>query len=225
MTSHLHREIENLKRQILGLSAVVEENVQRSVRALVNRDPALAAEAIRTDGEKVDMEEVNVEEECLKILALHQPVASDLRFIIAILKINNDLERVGDMAVNIAERAVFLSTAPPLELPIDIRAMCEKAQGMLKRSLDALVNRDPDLAREVCAQDDEVDEMNRANYQAIQDRMRTHPDEIECLMHFLAISRHLERVADHATNISEDVIYMVEGEIARHRSADYDTQF
>ena len=225
MTRHLHREIENLKQQILSLSAVVEENVQRSVRALVNRDETLAAEAVRLDEDKVDRTEVDVEEECLKILALHQPVASDLRFIIAVLKINNDLERVGDMAVNIAERAEHLAKACPVEVPIDIRAMCEKAQSMLKRSLDALVNLDADLARGVCAQDDEVDELNRANYAAIQERIRTHPDDIEYLMHILAVSRHLERIADHATNIAEDVLYMVEGEIVRHRAADYDSQF
>jgi len=225
MPTHLHREIERLKQQILALSAVVEENVQRSVHALVERDTALAAEAIRLDDDEVDTAEVDVEEECLKILALYQPVASDLRFIIAVLKINGDLERIGDMAVNIAERANFLSGACPVDVPIDIRTMCERAQSMLKRSLDALVNLDSALAREVCAGDDEVDELNRRNYAAIQEGMRANPDDIECLMHYLAVSRHLERIGDHATNIAEDVIYMVEGEIARHRSADYETQF
>ncbi len=225
MTRHLDREIERLKRMLLGLSAVVEENVQRSVRALVRRDEALAREAIRLDDEAVDGAEVEVEEECLKALALHQPVASDLRFIIAVLKINADLERVGDMAVNIAERAVFLSEASPLDLPIDMRTMCEKAQSMLKRSLDALVNLDAKLAWEVCGDDDEVDELNRASYDAIQTRIRENPAEVECLMHFLAVARHLERIADHATNIAEDVIYMVDGQIVRHRARDYRSQF
>ncbi|MBM3475759.1 MAG: phosphate signaling complex protein PhoU [Armatimonadetes bacterium] len=225
MSRHLHREVENLKQQILALSAVVEENVQRSVRALVDRDLARAAEAIRIDDEQIDQAEVDVEEECLKILALHQPVASDLRFIIAVLKINSDIERVGDMAVNIAERADYLAKACYVEAPVDIRAMCEKAQSMLKGSLDALVNLDADLARRVCAQDDEVDNLNRDNYAAIQDRIRQFPEEIECLMHILAVSRHLERIADHATNIAEDVVYMVEGEIVRHRAKDYATQF
>ena len=225
MARHLDREIERLKRMLLALSAVVEENVQRSVRALVNHDEALAREAVDADEEQIDGAEVEVEEECLKVLALHQPVASDLRFIIAVLKINSDLERVGDMAANVAERALYLSHACPVDLPIDIRAMCEQAQSMLKRSLDALVNLDAQLALQVCADDDGVDELNRANYDAIQARIREAPDEVECLLHFLAVSRHLERIADHATNIAEDVIYMVEGEIVRHHAADYRSQF
>ncbi|MGQ9731462.1 MAG: phosphate signaling complex protein PhoU [Candidatus Zipacnadales bacterium] len=225
MTSHLHREIENLKKKLLALSALVEDNLRRSVRALITRDRALAAEAVRVDDEQIDISEVDVEEDSLKILALHQPVATDLRFIIAVLKINNDLERVGDMAVNIAERADYLAQTGPVEIPIDIRTMCEKAQAMLRQSLDALINMDANLARQVCANDDEVDDLNRANYAAVQDRIRAHPDDIECLMHILAVSRHLERIADHATNIAEDVIYMVEGEIVRHRSRDYGSQF
>jgi phosphate transport system protein len=225
MARHLDREVDRLKQMLLALSAVVEENLQRSVRALVSRDESLAREAVQVDEDAVDGAEVEVEEECLKILALHQPVASDLRFIIAVLKINSDLERVGDMAVNIAERALYLHQACAVEPPIDIRTMCEKAQAMLKRSLDALVNLDAALALRVCAADDEVDELNRANYDAIQARILEVPEETECLMHFLAVSRHLERVADHATNIAEDVIYMVEGEIVRHHAADYRSQF
>ncbi|MBM3497457.1 MAG: phosphate signaling complex protein PhoU [Armatimonadetes bacterium] len=225
MARHLDREIQQLKQLLLALSAVVEENLQRSVKALVDRDETLAREAMRVDEEQVDHAEVEVEEECLKVLALHQPVASDLRLIIAVLKINSDLERIGDMAVNIAERAVYLHQACAVELPIDIRAMCAKAQLMLKQSLDALVNLDAALALRVCAGDDEVDELNRANYEAIQARIRQAPDETECLMHYLAVSRHLERIADHATNIAEDVIYMVEGEIVRHHAADYRSQF
>lgn len=225
MTRHLHREIRNIEKKILGLSAVVQQNVERSVRALVERDRRLAAEAMRVDDEEIDTTEVIIEEDCLKILALHQPVASDLRFLISVLKINNDLERIGDMAVNIAERADYLADTCAEDPPIDIRPMCQKTQEMLRRSLDALVNLDADMARSVLAQDDEVDELNRANYAAIQDRIRSNPDQIEPLMHYLAVSRHLERIADHATNIAEDVIYMVAGEIVRHRATDYHSQF
>lgn len=224
MTSHLHREIESLKLKLLSLSAVVEEQVQKAVKALHERDAELARRVIHADDEEVDKAEVDVEEECLKVLALHQPVATDLRFIVAVLKINNDLERVGDMAVNIAERAGFLAQQP-VEVPFDFREMAHKAQSMLKMSLDALVNMDPELGRRVCATDDEVDTMNREMYDRVQQRIREHPEHVECLMHFLAVSRHLERVADHATNIAEDVIYMVTGEIVRHKAEDYSAQF
>lgn len=165
----------------------------------------------------------SVEEDCLKILALHQPVAIDLRYIISVLKINNDLERTGDLAVNIAERAAFLATQERLEIPFDFSGMAEKAQSMLKRSLDALVKMDADLAREVCASGDEVDAINRDMYIQVQEGIRKHPKRLECLVHILSVSRHLERVADLATNIAEDVIYVIKGEIVRHRTEDYDS--
>jgi phosphate transport system protein len=224
MDSHLHREVERIKTKILALSAVVEDNVRRSVKALVDCDADLAAEAIALDDSKIDGTEVEIEEECLKILALHQPVASDLRFIIAVLKINNDLERVGDKAVNIARRAVYLSQACPAFVPFDLMEMATRSQSMLKRSLDALVNLDTDLARHVTGEDEAMDETNRANYNIIERRMGTHPAEIPVLMHYLAVSRQLERIADHATNIAEDVIYMVDGDIIRHQATDYQSQ-
>jgi phosphate transport system protein len=165
--------------------------------------------------------EVGVEEDCLKILALHQPVAIDLRFIVAVLKINNDLERIGDLAVNIAERSAFLSKHPPFGFSLGLVEMADRAQDMLKHSLDALINLDSGLAQEVCAADDEIDAMNRQMYLKIQDAIRSNPGKLESLIHLLSVSRHLERIADHATNIAEDVIYMVEGRIARHRTEDY----
>jgi len=165
--------------------------------------------------------EVDVEEECLKILALYQPVAIDLRFIITALKINNDLERIGDLAVNIAERSEFLARQPEVHVPLDLEKMTEKTQSMLTKSLDALVNMDCDLAHQVCAADDEVDAMNRQMYLTVQDGIRQHPEQLESLIHLLSASRHLERIADHATNIAEDVIYMAEGQIVRHRAEDY----
>jgi phosphate transport system protein len=223
MAAHLRREIENLKREILALGAQVETAVREATTAMVNRDEALAMRVIDNDV-LIDEKEVQVEEDCLKILALHQPVAIDLRFIIAVLKINNDLERVGDLAVNVAERAAFLATVPPVSISLDWRAMALKAQEMLKKSIDALVNLSPSQAREAITSDDEVDAMNRQMYIVIQEAIRTRPDQAEALIHMLSASRHLERIADHATNIAEDVIYMAEGTIVRHKTEDYKSQ-
>jgi phosphate transport system protein len=223
MVMHLQREIERLKKDILHLSAVVEESAQRAVKALEERDGHLAKRVIENDYQ-IDRMEVEVEEECLKILALYQPVAIDLRYIVAILKINNDLERIGDLAVNIAERAAFLSTKERLDIPFDFSGMARKAQSMLRRSLDALIRMDANLARDVCASDDEVDAMNREMYVQVQKGIRQDPDRLERLIHVLSASRHLERIADHATNIAEDVIYMIEGEIVRHRAEDYNSE-
>lgn len=217
---HIEREIDKLKREILALGAVVEESLHNAVRALEDRDTALARQTIEGDP-AIDQMEVDVEENCLKVLALHQPVARDLRLIIAILKINNDLERVGDLAVNIAERALFLATKEKLEIPLDFVHMAEVAKQMLKKSLDALVGENPALAHEVCRMDDEVDAINREMYGVIQDAIRTRPERLESLIHLLSVSRHLERVGDSATNIAEDVIYMIEGVIVRHKVERY----
>ncbi|MDD5327390.1 MAG: phosphate signaling complex protein PhoU, partial [Phycisphaerae bacterium] len=162
-----------------------------------------------------------IEEDCLKILALHQPVAIDLRFIVTVLKINNDLERIGDLAVNIAERAVFLAGQPKINISTDLADMAHTAQSMLKRSIDALINHDAELAHEVCASDNIVDKMNRQMYLKIQKAILENPEQISSLIHLLSTSRHLERIADHTTNIAEDVIYMIEGQIARHRTKEY----
>ena len=220
MTTHLQREIDKLKKMILYMGAEVEDTVRKAVDALVTKNSALAEEVIQSD-ELMDQLEVEIEEDCLKILALHQPVAIDLRYVIAILKINNDLERIGDLGVNIAERASYLATHQPIDLPLDFQGMAELSQLMLKRSLDALVNSDPILARQVRASDDEVDAMNRHMYSLIQEFIRNNPERVEQLLHLLSVSRHLERIADQATNIAEDVIYMVEGEIVRHQPEDF----
>ncbi len=220
MPVHLQREIENLKKEILTVGAMAELSVQEAMLAVQRRDEGLARRVIEKDIQ-IDRMEVEVEEACLKILALYQPVAIDLRFIIAVLKINNDLERVGDLAVNLAERALFLSSQPEVDVEFDFTAMAVKTKGMLKKSLDALVNLNPLLAREVCACDDEIDAMNRQMYITMQDAVNTYPNQVEGLMHLLSASRHLERIADHATNIAEDVIYMIEGEIVRHRTEEY----
>lgn len=225
MAGHFLKEIEKLKQQLLVLGAVVEDSLRKAVRSIEEHDADMARQVILADTE-IDHREVDVEEECLKILALHQPVATDLRFVIAVMKINNDLERIGDLAVNIAERAVFLSTMPPPEVPLDFTRMMENVQSMVKKSLDALVRLDGALAREVCADDDAVDAMNREMYDVIKDGIQRRPtrENINVMIHLLSVSRHLERIADHATNIAEDLIYMIEGEIVRHRTEDYKSQ-
>ena len=220
MSKHLHRELDRLKKHILSLSALVEESVRDAVRSLEKRDEVLAVKVIEADLE-VDHAEVDMEEECLKILALHQPVAVDLRFIVAVLKINSDLERVGDLAVNIAEQAAYLATQEPVDVPFDFPGMAEKTQWMLNRSLDALVNMDSDLARKVCASDDEVDAINREMYGQVQEGIRKRLDQMGCLIRLLEVSRNLERIADLATNVAEDVVYMTDGEIIRHRAEDF----
>lgn len=214
--THLQREIDHLKKRILSLSAIVEESVRNAARAISDRDLSLALRTIENDG-TVDQLEVEVEEDCLKILALHQPVAIDLRYIIATLKINNDLERIADLAVNMAERASFLATREPIEIPYDFPRMASIAQQQLKRSIDALVDLDATLAGQVIDADDELDALNRLTYSRISESLRQAPERQEEYIQLLAVSRHLERIGDHATNIAEDVIYMVDGVIARHR--------
>lgn len=216
MTVHLINAIDHLKKGILAVATVVEENLLKAVRALETRDPKLARNIIDGDDE-VDRMEVALEEDCLKTLALHQPVAIDLRYIVAILKINSDLERIGDLAVNIAQRAEYLIAREKVDIDFDYRGMARKAERMVEKSLDALVHMDTALAREVCAADDEVDEMNRLVLERVQEAIRQDPQGMDRYLQYLLVARYLERVGDHATNIAEDVVYMVEGEIVRHR--------
>ena len=218
---HFSRELEKIKNQILSLGALVEERVRMALQAVENNDGDLAQDIIKNDHE-IDEMEVEIEEECLKVLALHQPVAVDLRFLIAVIKINNDLERIGDQAVNIAERVDVISKRDLSDFFFDYTSMGEKAQQMLKMSLDALVNMDYDQAFEVVMMDDIVDEIKSEAYDRIKKAMGEHPDKIGYLINLLLISRHIERLADHATNIAEEVIYMIEGEIIRH--AQYDRE-
>ena len=220
MAEHLHREIENLKKKLLTVSARVETALREATLSIESEDPELAQKVIDRDLEIDDLE-VEVEEECLKILALHQPVATDLRFIVAVLKINNDLERIGDLAVNIAERSLFLASHSLPNVDFDFVEMANKAQAMLTKSLDALVNFSTDLASQVRTSDDEIDALNRQMYIQVQKAVRTNPEDISALTHMLSTSRHLERVADLATNIAEDVIYMIQGRIVRHQPEDY----
>jgi phosphate transport system protein len=212
----LRREIDKLKRSLLALSAMVEASVLKAVRAFQERNEVLAREVIDNDP-VIDQKEVDLEEECLKILALHQPVAIDLRFIVAILKINNDLERIGDLAVNIAERAAALAKDRKLDVSFDISAMTAEVETMLKQCLNALMGLNPHLAREVIEQDDNVDGMNRDIIASVLAAIQKNPEQADYLIRFISVSRNLERIGDLATNIAEDVIYMVDGEIVRHR--------
>jgi phosphate transport system protein len=212
---HFSRELEKIKKLILSLGAKVEEQVRMATQAVETHDAELAQQIIKSDYD-VDEMEVEIEEECLKILALHQPVAVDLRFLIAVIKINNDLERIGDQAVNIAERVDVIAKRDLSDLFFDYTSMGEKVQEMLKMSLDALVSMDYDLAYSVVMRDDEVDQIKSDAYDRIKQAMSNHPDKIGYLINLLLISRHLERLADHATNIAEEVIYLIEGEIVRH---------
>jgi len=216
MSKHLVHDLDRLKKEILAMGAMVEESINRAISALVNRDVALARQVLEGD-DAIDRKEVEVEDMCLKMLALHQPVAVDLRYIIAVLKVNNDLERMGDLAQNIAERALFLATHEPIEVDLDFSRMVELVRRMVGQSLDALVNQDPVLARRVCVQDDEVDRLQKHMFEMLQSVMIKDPRTIERAIHVISVSRHLERIADSATNVAEDIVFMVEGDIIRHR--------
>ena len=215
MRVHLQRDVEKLKRNILALSAEVESDVRTAVRAIEQRDEELARQVIDREAQ-INAMEVEVEDEGLKILALHQPVAADLRYIIAVLKINQDLERIGDLAVHIAERGLFLCGQPPTDIPFRLGEMADKAQTMLKKILDAFVNLNDRAAHEVCSSDSEIDVINRDIFQQVKKAVIQKPERFENLLQIMHIARHLERIADHATNIAEDLIYLIEGRIVRH---------
>ena len=215
MRAHFQRDVDKVKRQILALSAEVESDVRTAVRAVEDRDPDLVQEVIEREA-RIDVMEVDVEEECLKALALYQPVAGDLRFIVTTIKINTTLERVGDLAVNIAERARLLAVMDQPVVAFDMADMAAKAQRMVASALDALVHSDGELARAVLLADDEVDDLDRELTATLNAAAREHPEWLDPLIQLLQVSRFIERVADHATSIAEDVIYMAEGEIPRH---------
>ncbi len=215
MSVHLQREIDDLKKHLLSICALAEEQVQLAVRAFIDRNAELARQ-VEAGDEEIDLREVEVEEDCLKVLALYQPVAIDLRLIVSALKINNDLERIGDLAVNIARKGAAIAALPPMEIPFDLQAMSEKTQAMLRGSVDALVNMDVEGANAVSARDDEIDCMKHDLRRKVQELIRTDPSNVEFFLNLLAVSRNLERIADLASNIAEDVIYMAEGRIVRH---------
>ncbi len=215
MGVHLHTELNKLKKKLLLLSALVESNLSRAVEAVLNVDHQLARKVIAAD-EDVDFQEIEVEEECLKILALHQPVATDLRFVISALKINNDLERIGDLTSNIAHRSMNIKGTDVQDIPFDFKDMALKTKLMLNNALQALINMDVQLAHQVCRADDEIDKINRETFHITREKIKEFPDRVEYYLNWRSISKHLERIADYATNISEDIIYMIDGVIVRH---------
>jgi phosphate transport system protein len=218
MAKHLLRDLDNLQRDLVALAGLVEEAVYKAVRALHERDVRLAREVIAGDGQ-IDQEENLLNEECLKILALHQPVAIDLRRIAAAMMITTDLERVGDLAEEISERAIDLADGPPLPIPARLQRMADVATIMVRQSLDAFVNLNKEQAQRVLRMDDEVDRYNVEVIAELVQMMKANPERIEAGLSLFSATRHLERIADHATNIAEEVLYLIEGEIVRHRPA------
>lgn len=218
MRIHLERDMSRLHRDLLLMCSMVEELIHTAVDTL-KRPSTEAAASLKERDNEIDAWDVQIENECLKVLALHQPVANDLRRICSVLKIIGELERVADLGVHIAERACGMMSRPDISVPEKLKDMANHAVDMLHRSIDSYVELDGDLARKVCGEDEEVDELNRQIIRELTGRMQESPDLVEPLMHLFSASRHVERIADHATNIAEDVVYMVEGEIIRHRNA------
>jgi phosphate transport system protein len=216
---HLQREIDRLKRKVLALGALVEDNLRSAFQAIERRDPVMARRVIATD-HVIDQNEVDVEEECLKILALYQPVAGDLRFLVAVIKITSELERIGDLGSNIAERALQLVDEHPVQVPHGFAVMEDRTGAILEKALDALVRQDAEVARLVLAADDEIDLLYSELIDELKSVIRSEPEHLDAIVLLFSVARYLERLADHATNIAEDVLYMVEGEIHRHQLPD-----
>ncbi len=216
MSLHFQRDLENLKKEILFIGGLVEESINNSILALKNRDVALAESVIAKEY-IIDDKEVGIEEECLKILALHQPVATDLRFVVVVLKVNNDLERMGDLATNIAQRALFLSKHDPLpDLVEFINDLFIMVQKMVKDTINALIIMNTDLAQSVILSDDAVDDINRLMHKKVNETIMEDSSTTERAINLLSTSRYLERIADLSTNIAEDVIFMIDGNVVRH---------
>ena len=219
MAKHLEKELERLKKLIYSLSARVDESLELAVKSIQENDIELARKVIAAD-RNIDALEVEVEEECLKALALYQPVAIDLRFIIAVMKMTSDLERIGDLAADIAKNGIAINQAEKPKIPLDLHQMAYLVKTIVRKSLDSLVNIDPYLAREVIRDDDEINAMKAEMKDEILAALQREPEHAETLMTLLAVTSRLERIGDHASNIAEDVIYMVEAEIVRHQPSD-----
>ncbi len=217
MDTHFHKELEELKENLLKMAGLVEETINFSVQSLVKRDSDLIRKTFANE-ERINTLEIAIEDMCLKLLALRQPMAGDLRFITGAMKIITDLERMGDQAVNIAERAVSLNQEPQLKPYIDIPRMAETVQSMVKDVLDAFVNRDSKLARSVCGRDDLVDGLNDQIFRELLTFMMSDPTTTARAVHLMIVSRCLERIADHATNIAEDVIFMIDAVVIKHHA-------
>lgn len=214
---HFVEELEQLKTKLLEMSALVESSIQRSILAVTQKDRGAAEEVFRTEV-RINAIEIEIDEFAINLLALQQPMAADLRLIVAALKINTDLERMGDLAVSIAERALSLIDGPVIKPMIDIPHIAGLVQSMVRKALDAFVMRDPDLARSVLASDDAVDSLRTACYHELVSYMESDPEHIQQALHLLVVTRNLERIADHSTNIAEDVLFLVKGVDVRHHA-------
>ena len=219
---HFQEELDQLKRRLLEMGGLAEEHVRQAIKGLVERDQALTDRVLSGD-EPLNALHIEIDNRCFTLLALHQPMAADLRTIVAAVKINTDLERVGDLAVNIAEAATRYATHPPVKKLIDIPRMATIAQSMLRDALDAFVRRDTALAQRVLDEDDKLDDLKTQIFRELLTYMLQDPTTIEPALDLILVSRHLERIGDHATNIAEDVIFIVSARDVRHHAADQST--
>ncbi|HUI08317.1 MAG TPA: phosphate signaling complex protein PhoU [Verrucomicrobiae bacterium] len=217
MERHFDQELAGLKEALLRMAGLAERSVAQSLKALVQRDHELS-KAVDEDDEQIDKLEIEIDDRCIKLLALRQPIATDLRFITMAMKISSELERIGDQAVNIAHRAEELNREPLLKPLVDIPRMAEHAQGMIHDSLDAFVYAKPDLARQVIARDEKVDLLNRQLHRELTSFMIEDPHTITRCLNLMSIAHNLERIGDHATNIAEDIVYLYEGRDIRHQN-------
>lgn len=216
-SAHYERELQEIKESLLYLGAMIEKAIERAMDALLNRDSDLARRVIEDDAQ-IDQLDVETEEKCIRVLALRQPTARDLRFIATAIKINGHLERIGDMAVNIAERAIILNEEPPVKPYIDLPRMADIARGMIRESLDALVNENVELANKVRRDDETIDRLNEQIFEELLNIMREEPRKIHTSLLIIQIAKNLERISDHAESIANRVIYMVTGKTVRHES-------
>lgn len=219
MHRHFDEELSQLKEKLLKMAGMAEEAISNAVKALVERDSALAQKVVEDD-RRINEMEIEIDDFALTLLALKTPIAIDLRFVTSAMKINNDLERIGDLAVNVAQRALNLIKAPALKPLIDIPRMAQIAQKMLDDSLEAFISNDSVLARDVCLRDDEVDSLNDQIFRELLTYMIQDPKSIERAVDLILVGRNLERIADHTTNICEDIIYVVDGKNVRHHLAE-----
>jgi len=217
MATHFQQELNHLKEELLKMAGLAEQAIANAIDALVKRDTVLAEKTVRED-KAINEMELEIDDLSLKLLALHQPMAADLRFITSAMRINIELERIGDLAVNIAERALSLNQEPQLKPYIDIPRMAEITKNMVKTVLDAFVAGDPDLARAVCERDDQVDDLNDQVFRELLSYMLADPQTITRAVHLIIVSKYLERIADHATNIAEGVIFMVKARVIKHHA-------
>jgi len=223
MERHFDQELTELKDQLLLMASLVQENLRRAMRTLVERDSSMV-ELVEREDDQIDELEMHIDEICIKLLAIRSPVASDLRLITMAMKISVDLERIGDQAVNVARRAKVLNQEPPLKPLVDIPRMANIAQDMIKDALDAFVFNKPDLARKIPPRDHEVDELNRQLCRELTSFMLEDPATITRALNLMFVAKFIERIADHATNIGEEVVYLSEGKDIRHHAEEAEEQ-